>query len=189
MLQQLIKPSLIFFGITMPLWIGFRYIIAQIYQKKNLPFDVKRERLLFLFYIYIGFVLILTVVPLPMAREKYPGSTRINFIPIITTAKHFIATLINFKTFLRSGSIENVFGNFLLFLPLGFLLPRLWDKYNNWVSVLAIAFILSFSIELIQLASRILELYRSVDIDDIILNTSGAVAGYYLHVKLKSKRK
>ena len=173
----------------MPIWIGYRYTIAQIKKRNNRPFDAAREWWLFLFYIYIGFVLILTIMPLPMAREKYPGSTRINFIPIITTAKHFIATLINFKTFLRSGSIENVFGNFLLFVPFGFLLPLLWNKYNNWLRVLGLAFMLSISIEMIQLANRIFELYRSVDIDDIILNTSGALAGYYFFIKIKSNSK
>ena len=65
-------------------------------------------------------------------------------------------------------------GNLLLFLPFGFLLPFVWKKARLWRVVLAGA-ALSFVIEVGQIVVA-----RSTDIDDLIANTLGALAGYGL---------
>ncbi|MEA4914591.1 MAG: VanZ family protein [Christensenella sp.] len=66
--------------------------------------------------------------------------------------------------------------NVVLFLPLGFLLPLLWPKQDKlWKSLLAgVAF--SLLIELSQLLN-----IRNSDIDDLLLNTIGAVVGFALY--------
>lgn len=73
--------------------------------------------------------------------------------------------------------------NILLFVPLGFLLPLLWKEFRSWRSMCLTGFLLSLGIELAQLLN-----YRISDVDDLIMNTTGAWLGYEL-VMLFSRRK
>lgn len=66
--------------------------------------------------------------------------------------------------------------NVLLFLPLGFLAPMLYKDCRKPLSVLMLGFGFSVLIE----ASQILS-FRATDIDDVILNTLGAMAGWGLY--------
>lgn len=66
--------------------------------------------------------------------------------------------------------------NILLFVPLGILIPICYQKSNYFRYVLITGFAFSFFIEMTQLLN-----YRKTDIDDIIVNTSGAVIGLLLY--------
>lgn len=70
--------------------------------------------------------------------------------------------------------------NVLLFVPLGFLLPVLWTGFQKWYRVLLCGFLLSLLIECLQLFS-----YRATDIDDLLMNTTGAIVGYILYLVVK----
>ncbi|MBU9728821.1 VanZ family protein [Diplocloster modestus] len=70
-------------------------------------------------------------------------------------------------------ALINVIGNVLLFCPLGFLLPLLWEKYAKWWKTLAAGAGLSVLIECTQLF-----LIRGTDVDDVLLNSLGALIGY-----------
>lgn len=65
-------------------------------------------------------------------------------------------------------------GNIVMFLPIGFFPRLLFRKWSWWKSLLA-GFGASASIELAQLFTT-----RSTDIDDVILNTLGALLGWCL---------
>jgi glycopeptide antibiotics resistance protein len=80
-----------------------------------------------------------------------------------------------FKQF-RLSSMQ-VIGNLVMLLPLGIYLPLLFTKLSGFFKVFIICLLVSVSIELMQLITS----YRSTDIDDVILNTSGAVAGYIIY--------
>lgn len=67
-----------------------------------------------------------------------------------------------------------VVGNFIMLLPLGIYLPLMYKKIKGFLPVSFIAMLVSVSIELMQLATNV----RVTDIDDVILNTSGASLGY-----------
>ena len=71
-------------------------------------------------------------------------------------------------------------GNILLFLPLGVMLPLLHVRFRSLKTLLITAVCLSLSIEIIQFALRLIGSARSVDIDDVLLNTLGACLGYAL---------
>lgn len=76
--------------------------------------------------------------------------------------------------------------NVVLFLPLGFLLPLLWPAYGRFFRVLAAGAVFSLLIELSQMLN-----IRSTDIDDLLLNTLGAAAGfllYRLYARMRGKR-
>lgn len=65
--------------------------------------------------------------------------------------------------------------NILLLVPLGFLLPFIWPEQDRFRSVLWFGISLSLFIE----ASQMLN-FRNTDIDDLLLNTLGAIAGLLL---------
>ncbi len=67
-----------------------------------------------------------------------------------------------------------VIGNFIMLLPLGIYLPLLYKRLKGFLPVTFVAMLVSVSIELMQLATSV----RITDIDDVILNTSGAAVGY-----------
>lgn len=71
-------------------------------------------------------------------------------------------------------AMNNIAGNILLFAPLGFFLPLLWRRWTL-LRTTATGMVLSGGIELLQYYTR-----RGADIDDILLNTVGAAAGYIL---------
>lgn len=73
------------------------------------------------------------------------------------------------------GYIKNTVLNILLFLPLGFLLPVIWKEFQNLKQTAVFGFALSLAIELSQIFT-----YRLTDVDDLITNTFGAVAGYFV---------
>ena len=65
--------------------------------------------------------------------------------------------------------------NIVLFIPLGVLLPLLWKKYQRLLPVVTTGLAFSVFIELSQLLN-----IRISDVDDLILNTLGALIGYLL---------
>ena len=70
----------------------------------------------------------------------------------------------------------NVVGNILLFLPFGLLLPVILNRRVGAFRLLLASLFLTIAIELIQYYTGLGEL----DIDDVILNISGAMIGYGL---------
>ena len=70
-------------------------------------------------------------------------------------------------------------GNIAMFMPIGFFPGLLWRRWSWWKSLLA-GVCASFTIEFVQFF-----IGRSTDIDDVILNTTGAVLGYAVYWLLK----
>lgn len=69
--------------------------------------------------------------------------------------------------------IINFLGNIVIFMPIGFFIPTLWNKKHPLVKSVLTGFLISLFIELAQLF-----LPRRTDIDDLILNTFGSFLGY-----------
>lgn len=72
--------------------------------------------------------------------------------------------------------------NVLMFIPVGFLLPLLWDEYQGWKQVLGFSCFLTVFIEIAQVFT-----FRTTDIDDLITNLLGAGLGYLL-IHLPAKK-
>ncbi len=70
-------------------------------------------------------------------------------------------------------SVINIVGNVLMFAPIGFFAPILCKKYEHLSRTVLVGASISLLIECSQLF-----LARGTDIDDLILNTLGAVIGY-----------
>lgn len=65
--------------------------------------------------------------------------------------------------------------NLLMFLPIGFLLPLLWDDYRDTKQVMGFCCFLTVCIEVSQAFT-----FRTTDIDDLITNLLGAWIGLCL---------
>ena len=97
-----------------------------------------------------------------------------NFIPLKTIIYYMFLADINLNI-----RITNLVGNFIGFVPFGFILPILLKGFKNFNVIIIATFGLSLTYELIQLIFD----FGSFDIDDLILNTFGGLLGY-LPIKL-----
>ena len=114
----------------------------------------------------------------PKDSVKYYLENQINLTPFKTIISYFDAfnQALNTRTLLL-----NLYGNFIVCMPLSLFLVLLFKKQNNiWVFIITIVLIV-LGIEVFQF----LTLSGSFDIDDIILNLSGAII-FYLVLKIKS---
>ena len=107
---------------------------------------------------------------------------RANFIPF-----HTIQLYLHTK--LRAEySIENLFGNILIFVPLGFLIPLMFAHTRSSWKIFTISLLTSLVLETTQLITVL----GSFDVDDLILNTTGGMIGYFafklFHVKSSTKK-
>ncbi len=116
----------------------------------------------FLFCYYLFGVLTVTGIGYTSKIRFRPALSLIPFVGMVT------------------GPIDTAL-NAVLFVPLGFFLPLLYEKYRRITPVAATGFLLSLSVELAQMFD-----WGSSDINDLIVNTAGACLGYLLY-RLLSK--
>lgn len=77
---------------------------------------------------------------------------------------------------LQDFSHSNIIGmvlNIVMFVPLGFLLPAYFERYRQWNRTLAAGLLTSLLVEILQLLT-----FRATDVDDLLMNTLGAVVGF-----------
>ena len=80
------------------------------------------------------------------------------------------------------NDLKNSLLNILLFVPLGMILPLVWEKYRNRNRTLLFGFATSLFIELLQIFT-----FRATDINDLITNTLGTFFGFVLGEVLVKK--
>ncbi|WP_225046690.1 VanZ family protein [Lacticaseibacillus kribbianus] len=74
---------------------------------------------------------------------------------------------------------DQIGGNLIMLAPLAFFLALLWPRLAGLWANLAACFAASLAIELLQLAMNLTYLgNRAFDVNDLLLNTLGSVAGY-----------
>ena len=76
--------------------------------------------------------------------------------------------------------VKNIVGNILLFLPYGYYVSDFLKPKKAWITLL-LTILVSTTIEIVQL-----NIGRTFDIDDIILNTIGGILGYLLYSGISS---
>lgn len=70
--------------------------------------------------------------------------------------------------------IINIFGNLIMLMPLTYFLPRIFKGIKGFFKLLIALILFSVAIEILQLVF----LTGSCDIDDVILNVTGAAIAY-----------
>ncbi|HEY5473682.1 MAG TPA: VanZ family protein, partial [Candidatus Limnocylindrales bacterium] len=73
-------------------------------------------------------------------------------------------------------------GNILALVPLGIYGPELWPALRDWRRFVMVAVAVGIGIELAQYAGSVMEgfSYRITDVDDAIMNATGAVAAFFV---------
>jgi glycopeptide antibiotics resistance protein len=133
--------------------------------------------------VYIDLLLSLTLLPFPLPpHETFAGDcAMVLFVPFGTIWPAI-------QTPLDSPEWRFLAGNVLAFVPVGILVPLLRPADRRpWLSVLVVGFGLSLAIEVGQLLGSLIVgfNYRQADVDDLIVNTVGGMAGYALLVGTK----
>lgn len=95
----------------------------------------------------------------------------------------FTANFIPFCDFVNSpvSYLEITLLNVLLFLPFGILFPVLHNGGSSFKKTVFLGFLLSLFIEIMQIFTL-----RATDVDDLIMNTLGAAAGFGIWHILRS---
>ena len=156
----------------------FLVIVLDIARRKEL--DNLRAFVLCTFYVYVFAVLILTGY-FDLFRRISENGWAHNLITRINHRENI--NLVPFKTIkIYKLSQKQIWGNLLMLMPLAFYVPMLAKSKTTFLRVFFIALLTSTLIELLQLLTN----FRSSDVDDIILNTTGAVIGYFIFRILSS---
>lgn len=82
-------------------------------------------------------------------------------------------------------AIINLAGNVVMFVPLGFFIPAVSEKFRAFWRTLAVSFLCIVTVEILQLFL----LLGSCDTDDLILNIIGVTVGYLIFKIIWGKKK
>ena len=166
--------------IRLPLWIIIRGVILLFRRKKGDKLNLYKEIITNLFVIYLFILIGVTIFPLRI------GST-IPYLSNMSILERYNINLIPFVDYYKNnisvkGVIRNVGGNLILLSPFIFYLCIKFEKLRSIKLCMLTSFLISLSIELIQLFMNILSLSygRSVHTEDLILNTLGGIIAWYI---------
>lgn len=122
------------------------------------------------FFLYLSALFYFLFLAEGYGRNIIVPGYRYNFIPFKEIMRFWI-----YREQLGTYAVMvNLFGNVAAFFPFGFILPIIGKQKRSLWKVTVLGFLLSLTVELLQLISRV----GSCDVDDLILNTLGAFLGY-----------
>lgn len=129
---------------------------------------------IFVFYliIFLSIIIFKYVSPSELINADRAIFRSVNLIPLHTIKGYLLGTF----EVSRSTSLKNVFGNIILFIPLGIYL-QLFTKHKKILANLLGVFVISLSFEVVQYIFAI----GASDIDDILLNCMGGLIGILLY--------
>ena len=133
-----------------------------------------------LFALYIAGLVYFLFFAEMLDRTGIERSYRYNLIPFREIRRFIVyADLLG-----PMAVISNLFGNIVIFMPFGFLVPILGRKKRNFWFTSLLSLALSLAVECIQLVTRT----GCFDVDDIFLNTIGGMLGYLVYALVQRKR-
>ncbi len=122
--------------------------------------------LLFIIYIFLLYEL--------LTRTELNGLSGYNLVPFTEIFRYKIGS---------EAFYFNVIGNIVLFIPFGYFISS-YIKPKKILPILIVSVISSATVEFVQLC-----IGRSFDVDDILLNTVGAIGGFLIYVSLNAIKK
>ena len=100
--------------------------------------------------------------------------SHINLIPFRTMRRYLYCLTPPWRAHNVRWAVINFFGNVILFLPLGFLPPLMWKWARKLPWTLLFSIAVMTAVEVLQMLLRV----GVCDVDDLILNVTGATIGY-----------
>lgn len=157
---------------TWPMLVIFVVIISTI---RITYLNIHREKFVF----YKEFLNLLFIIYVLMLYELLTNvetnvNSGYNLVPFTEITRY---------KFGSNAFMYNVIGNILLFVPFGYFVSG-YIKASKVSHILAVSIISSLTVEVVQL-----QIGRSFDIDDILLNVTGAIAGFLLYIGLCAIKK
>ncbi len=151
------------------------YIIFSVINMKK-----SKTAVYILFFCYTAlmiWLLFLQRIPY-LSFENYADKllSNVNFIPFRTIAEYAL-TDINAEPGTLRHAVINLAGNIVMFIPLGFFLPLIFEKCVRFKICMLFFSLIILIVELIQLFT----LTGSFDVDDLILNLIGSAIGYKIN--------
>ncbi len=137
--------------------------------------DKKRIRFIgkILFVLYILFIIYFLIFSDWYGRSSVSEEYRYNLVLF-----HEIRRFWRYRERLGLFAMfTNLFGNVVIFVPFGFFMPMA-SRYKSFFSTVFYSFGLSLCVETFQLVTKA----GSFDVDDLLLNTIGGMAGYLLYM-------
>ena len=100
----------------------------------------------------------------------------VNLVPLLTIKNYLYVIIHRSNDSVLLHCIINLVGNVVMFIPVGYLIPRIWRKQRKFSLFMITCIGLVFLVETMQLFT----LLGSFDIDDLILNLLGMTIGYLI---------
>lgn len=107
----------------------------------------------------------------------------LNLTPLYTIRNYLNVVLHYPNATIYRHCVINLVGNVVMFIPAGWLLPRCIPRLRRFFPFLLCCVLTILAVECLQL----LTLLGFFDVDDIILNLLGMLAGYLLYVCFRKK--
>ena len=168
--------------IAVPIYLIIRFLMLR---KSSRKFNLYHEIALLIFVIFIVGLASQTVIPkielgingnINILKN---GTHGINLLPLKVLFETYREVFINLNI---NYLIINFLGNIIMFMPIGFFIPLLWEIPDK--KIIIVGFLFSLFIEVCQLF-----LNRGTDVDDLILNTLGTILGLLVYKFLYKKFK
>lgn len=137
--------------------------------EKSTIFLKVRIGIIFLFYLIVVYQCVFG----DSIFNRNHDISSVNVIPFNTILKYIVAW--NNDEIVKSVIIYNILGNLILLMPLGFFVPYYFKKFQTYIYCFFAWLFCSMAIEVFQYIFRV----GSFDIDDVILNISGASILYF----------
>lgn len=153
-----IWPSLVIISMTM---IALRIVYLK-HHRDTFYFYKEFWRLMAINYMLLLYELV--------TRMDINYVSGVNLIPFLEISRYNVTDKLFYL---------NVIGNIALFIPFGYIVAS-YTKTKKILPNLFVAVVVSLTIEFVQL-----NIGRSFDIDDIILNTVGCLVGYLVFLLIK----
>ena len=115
-------------------------------------------------------------LPLPEGAYRALVQGSINLTPMLTVERYWHILKYSTDRSLLNHAAINLVGNVVMFIPLGIFFPGIFMKKPN---VLGCLFAVACTIVLVEFV-QLVTLLGSLDVDDLILNLSGAFVGYVI---------
>lgn len=167
--------------LALPLILIFRYVRSKTLKKKGITTTILHECALILYLLFLIGLASQTIMPnitlvdgIPTLLETGRGNINLDLFKVFRQTYQIAFVRGYFPYFLI-----NFVGNIIIFIPIGSFTPLLWHKIN-FLKASLVGFSMSLTIELCQLP-----LARGTDVDDLWLNTLGAMCGYVIYYLLE----
>lgn len=116
------------------------------------------------------------MIYLMFLRPGLDQGRSLNLVPF-ASIKIFIRNIFHAVPYYRRHAVVNLLGNIVMFIPLGLLPPVIWKKQRRF----PVSFLTSALVIVLCEAVQYITARGAADIDDLILNLIGAVAGFIIY--------